>query len=228
MIRCLKCRLWRWACRKPRACSKSSRSSLSRPRRRAGRPRLRRPERHQPGWQVVAIDDLVAPDHPVRAVWAFATALDLRELHEAVKAREGVPGRTPPAPELMMALWLWGDGRRGRQRPPARQAVRGASGLSLAVRRGLDEPPHTVRFPGGACHSLGAAIGHRRGGAGRRRSGGARRAGAGRASRARRGGGGFASPAPAAGGDPGGGGNRRQDAPALFRSGAGQLAAAHR
>jgi transposase len=72
-----------------------------------GTPRLRRPERHQPGWQVVALDDLIAPEHPVRAVWAFAAALDLRDLHDAVKAREGVPGQAPPAHELMMALWLW-------------------------------------------------------------------------------------------------------------------------
>jgi hypothetical protein len=40
-------------------------------------------------------------------VWAFAAALDLRDLHDAVKAREGVPGQAPPAHELMMALWLW-------------------------------------------------------------------------------------------------------------------------
>ena len=43
----------------------------------------------------------------VRAVWAFVEGLDLRALHDAVKAREGVPGQAPPAPELMMALWLW-------------------------------------------------------------------------------------------------------------------------
>jgi transposase len=72
-----------------------------------GAPRLRRPERQQIGLHVAAVDDLVAADHPVRAVWAFAQALDLRELHDAVKAREGVPGQAPPAPELMMALWLW-------------------------------------------------------------------------------------------------------------------------
>jgi transposase len=72
-----------------------------------GTPRLRQPERHQLGWQVAAIDDLVARDHPVRAVWAFVQGLDLRALHDAVKAREGVPGQAPPAPELMMALWLW-------------------------------------------------------------------------------------------------------------------------
>jgi transposase len=72
-----------------------------------GTPRLRRPERHQLGWQVAAIDDLVMRDHPVRAVWAFVQALDLRALHDAVKAREGVPGQAPPEPALMMALWLW-------------------------------------------------------------------------------------------------------------------------
>jgi transposase len=72
-----------------------------------GMPRLRQPERHQLGWQVATIDDLVARDHPVRAVWAFVQGLDLRALHDAVKAREGVPGQAPPEPELMMALWLW-------------------------------------------------------------------------------------------------------------------------
>jgi transposase len=69
-----------------------------------GMPRLRQPERHQLGWYAATIDDLVARDHPV---WAFVQGLDLRALHDAVKAREGVPGQAPPAPELMMALWLW-------------------------------------------------------------------------------------------------------------------------
>src|SRR5713226_4712741 len=72
-----------------------------------GAPRLRQPERHQVGWQMAALDDLVAADHPVRAVWAFAAGLDLHELHDLVKAREGVAGQAPPAPVLMMALWLW-------------------------------------------------------------------------------------------------------------------------
>lgn len=72
-----------------------------------GTPRLRHPERDQPGWQIAALDDLVARDHPVRAVWGFVEGLDLRALHDAVKAREGVPGQAPAAPELMMALWLW-------------------------------------------------------------------------------------------------------------------------
>ena len=72
-----------------------------------GAARLRQPERHQIGWQAAAIDELVAGDHPVRAIWAFVLSLDLHELHDLVKAREGVAGQAPPAPALMMALWLW-------------------------------------------------------------------------------------------------------------------------
>lgn len=72
-----------------------------------GTPRLRQPARDERGWQILALDDLVPPDHRVRAVWAFVGTLDLRCLHDAVKAREGAPGQAPPAPELMVALWLW-------------------------------------------------------------------------------------------------------------------------
>lgn len=72
-----------------------------------GTPRLRQPERDQPGWQILALDDLVMPDHPVRAVWGFVQRLDLQPLHEAVKAREGRPGQAPAVPELLLALWLW-------------------------------------------------------------------------------------------------------------------------
>jgi transposase len=73
----------------------------------SGAPRLRRPERHQVGLELAALDDLVAEDHPVRAVWGFVSTLALGALHDGVKAREGVAGHPAAAPELMMALWLW-------------------------------------------------------------------------------------------------------------------------
>jgi transposase len=72
-----------------------------------GAPRLRVPDRSQIDTHWVALDDLIADDHPVRAVWAFVQKLDLSTLHEAIKAREGQPGHPPAAPELLMALWLW-------------------------------------------------------------------------------------------------------------------------
>jgi transposase len=72
-----------------------------------GTPRLRVPERSQIDTHWAALDDLVADDHPVRAVWAFVCRLDLSGLEEAIKAREGQPGHPPAEPKLLMALWLW-------------------------------------------------------------------------------------------------------------------------
>jgi transposase len=72
-----------------------------------GAPRLREPERMQVSMQISALDDLIAEDHPVRAVWALVERLDLSTLHDAIKAREGQPGHPPAAPKLMLALWLW-------------------------------------------------------------------------------------------------------------------------
>jgi transposase len=72
-----------------------------------GAPRLRVPERSQIDTHWAALDDLVADDHPVRAVWTFVEGLDLSALHDAIKAREGQPGHPPAAPQLMIALWLW-------------------------------------------------------------------------------------------------------------------------
>lgn len=72
-----------------------------------GAPRLRHPERHQVSLETASLDDLVMEDHPVREVWGFVGMLDLRELEEAVKSREGSAGHPAAAPELMVALWLW-------------------------------------------------------------------------------------------------------------------------
>jgi transposase len=68
---------------------------------------VRVPERGQVDLHWAALDEMIAGDHPVRAVWSFVARLDLCPLYEAIKAREGVPGHPPASPELMMALWLW-------------------------------------------------------------------------------------------------------------------------
>jgi transposase len=72
-----------------------------------GAPRVRAPERGQIDMHWAALDEMIADDHPVRAIWAFCQRLDLSPLYAAIDAREGVPGHPPASPELMMALWLW-------------------------------------------------------------------------------------------------------------------------
>ena len=73
-----------------------------RPSLRAPTPFVRRPQRGEVRQHIAAIDDLVPLEHPVRAVWAFAEALDL---HDLVGEAEAPPGHVAPA--LMVALWLW-------------------------------------------------------------------------------------------------------------------------
>lgn len=64
------------------------------------------PQRNVVERRLVELDGLVAADDLVRDVWAFVETLDLNELYERIKAREGEPGRPPIEPKLLMALWL--------------------------------------------------------------------------------------------------------------------------
>jgi transposase len=73
----------------------------------AGAPRLREPVRDQVGLRVVDLDALIGPSHPARIIWAYVQALDLRELEEAVRAREHTAGQAPVSPRLLIALWLF-------------------------------------------------------------------------------------------------------------------------
>jgi transposase len=70
-------------------------------------PRLREAQRDQIELRAVDLEALVAPDHQVRAVWAFVGQLDLQPLLDAIKAREGMPGHPPADPKILMALWLY-------------------------------------------------------------------------------------------------------------------------
>jgi transposase len=77
------------------------------PERVAGRPRLREPQRDQIELRAMDIESLIGADHPARAIWAYVEVLDLRELEDAIKSREGTPGHPTITPRLLMALWLY-------------------------------------------------------------------------------------------------------------------------
>src|SRR6187401_2778113 len=72
-----------------------------------GAARLREPVRDQVGLRAVDLDALLGPSHPARTIWAYVQALDLRELEEAVRAREHTAGQAPVSPRLLIALWLY-------------------------------------------------------------------------------------------------------------------------
>src|SRR4051794_21933273 len=68
-------------------------------------PRLRQPDR-QLALPPMPLDDLLDDEHQARLVWDFCTGLDLESLHEAIRSREGGPGRAAIDPRLCVALWL--------------------------------------------------------------------------------------------------------------------------
>jgi transposase len=77
------------------------------PERPLGKPRLLEPMRDQVELRSMDIDSLIGEDHPARLIWAYVGQLDLRELENAIKAREGTPGHPAITPRLLLALWLY-------------------------------------------------------------------------------------------------------------------------
>ena len=68
-----------------------------------GEARVVRPDRRQLRWDMVDLEGLLPGDHRARVVWSFVESLDLVELYDQVRSREGEAGR-PAA--VLMALWL--------------------------------------------------------------------------------------------------------------------------
>lgn len=69
--------------------------------------RVMSPVRNQVELRAMDLNALVAADHPVRNVWAFVQALDLRPLYAKVKSVQGRPGAPAIDPAILVGLWLW-------------------------------------------------------------------------------------------------------------------------
>jgi transposase len=74
---------------------------------RQGAPRLREPQRDQVELRAVDLDSLIGEDHSARVIWRYVEGLDLSELEDRIKAREGRPGHPATTPRLFLALWLY-------------------------------------------------------------------------------------------------------------------------
>jgi transposase len=69
--------------------------------------RFIRADRFQTRWDFVDLDGFLPRDHRARIVMSFVESLDLSPLYEAIGSREGEPGRPPPDPAVVLALWLY-------------------------------------------------------------------------------------------------------------------------
>ena len=69
--------------------------------------RVVRPDRRQLRWDMVDLEGLLPTEHRARIVWSFVESLDLSELYERIRSREGEVGRPAADPAVMLALWLY-------------------------------------------------------------------------------------------------------------------------
>lgn len=66
-----------------------------------------RPVRNQGLLLPQTLDDTIAPDHPVRAVWEIVESLELRGLESEVESNAVTGGRPAISPQVLVALWVY-------------------------------------------------------------------------------------------------------------------------
>lgn len=71
------------------------------------RARVQRPERHQSEWKPFCLDEMLASDHRARLIWQYVEGLNFETLYSEIQAVEGVAGRTPVDPKILLALWMF-------------------------------------------------------------------------------------------------------------------------
>jgi transposase len=70
-------------------------------------PRFCQPDRTRLDPHPRSLDELIAAEHSVRAVWDLVLQMDLTPLHARYRAVEHHPGRPPIDVRLLVALWLY-------------------------------------------------------------------------------------------------------------------------
>ncbi len=74
-------------------------------------PRVKAVNRTQTLMRVVTVEQLIEEDHPARAIWAFVGKLDLEPFYAPIEAVEGVAGRQPWDPLVLVCLWIYAYSR---------------------------------------------------------------------------------------------------------------------
>lgn len=70
--------------------------------------RVRLPNRNQMEFRASDLESLLPEGHRARLVWAYVERQDLKAFYRGIRAVEGGVGRAAIAPEILLALWLYG------------------------------------------------------------------------------------------------------------------------
>jgi len=72
-----------------------------------GAAKLKVIDREQGFLRPVIVDELVGPDHKVRAIWDLTGHWDLRRFENKIRSRQGQAGRAAWDPRLLLSVWLY-------------------------------------------------------------------------------------------------------------------------
>jgi transposase len=73
----------------------------------AAKPKLKAIDRSQGLLRPVIVEELVGPDHKVRAIWDLTGQLDLSGFLQKIRSRQGQAGREAWDPRLLLSIWLY-------------------------------------------------------------------------------------------------------------------------
>src|SRR5260370_17950869 len=73
----------------------------------ASEARFIRADRVQTRWDFIDLEALLRGDERARIVMRVVESLDVEALYDSIKSGEGEPGRPPPDPAVLLALWLY-------------------------------------------------------------------------------------------------------------------------
>ena len=71
------------------------------------KPRVQGIDRRQMVLRPMEVEQLIPPDHAARAIWELVGQRDLGRFYAEIKAVEGVAGREPVDPRLLISLWIY-------------------------------------------------------------------------------------------------------------------------
>jgi len=74
---------------------------------REGPPKLKPIDRDQGLLRTVIVEELVPPDHKVRAIWDLAGQLDLSPYLAKIRSQQGEAGCSAWDPRLLLSVWTY-------------------------------------------------------------------------------------------------------------------------
>ena len=78
--------------------------------RQPGPPKLIPVNRNQQTWVALDVEQLIAADHKMRAIWELTGRLALDQFAVSIASQQGEPGRPAWSPRVLVSVWLYAYG----------------------------------------------------------------------------------------------------------------------